>query len=419
MVAGTAALASASVRPRTAPGVSATEVKVGAIVSQSGPVAADFKPYLSGVRAYFAYSNSLGKIHGRTINLAYPLDDASDPSTNITDARTLVTADHAFAIVGVSAPFFNGASYLKSQKTPTFGYAVGNVWGGAKNFFADYGSVLNYNSSIPLFAYAAKMTGSTKVAVVALSFAASHAECKGAITGLQKYKTKIVYSNINEPITTQWGTEAAKIQHSGATMVISCLDVNSNIGLSKALHNIGSDPKQLWLDGYDRSILKSQAAYMDKVYFLLQHVPFEAAQVYPSAFPGLNLYFKEMEHFGYSSDEFSDVALMGWESANLFTQGLRAAGANPTQASLVNAINKIKRDVGGPAGGVTSPINWTIAHTGNTSPACETFVVTQTTGTPTFKLAFNTGPHPWICFPLSGTANLSKPVKPPAGTPGA
>jgi ABC-type branched-subunit amino acid transport system substrate-binding protein len=401
--------------------VTATRVNVGAIVSESGPIAADFKPYLSGVRAYFDYANSLGKINGRTINLAYPLDDTSNPTTDITDARTLVTADHAFAVVGVSVPFFTGASYLKSQGTPTFGYATGNVWAGTKSFFADYGSVLDYNSSVPFFAYLAHETHTKKVAVVALSYASSQDECKGAISGLKLYHFDVAYSNIKEPITNSWGTEANKIRLSGATMVVSCMDVNSNVGLSKQMKLYGMKPVQLWLDGYDRSILKSDAHYMADTFLLLQHIPFEAAKVYPGAFPGLNLYFKEMVKYGFSTDEYSDVALMGWESANLFTQGLRAAGKNPTQASLVNAINKIKRDNGGPAGGVTAPINWTIAHTGNTSPACETWVVTQNTSSssPSFKMAFNTGPHPWICFPLHGLANLNKPVKPPAGTPGA
>jgi hypothetical protein len=130
----------------------------------------------------------------------------------------------------------------------------------------------------------------------------------------------------------------------------------------------------------------------------------------------MNLYLAQMVKYGFSTDEYSDVALAGWESAALFVAGLKAAGANPTQASVTAAINKIKADTGGPNGGVAAPTNWTIAHTVDASPACETFV--QAKGN-NFNLAFNKGSDPWICFPLKGTANLSKPVKPPAGTPGA
>jgi branched-chain amino acid transport system substrate-binding protein len=419
VVAGTTVLAGGATAPRGAPGVTSTKVNVGAIVSQSGPLAADFSPYLSGVKAYFAYVNAAGGVNGRQVDLAYPLDDASNPTTDINDAQTLVNADKAFAIVGVSTPFFNAHKFLSTTSTPVFGYATGNVWGGPKNFFADYGSVLNFNSSIPFFAYVAKQTKSTNAAVIALSYPASQDECKGAIAGLKKYKIKVVYQNINEAIGANWSIEATKIHAANANMLINCMDVNSDISLSKALFNLGAMApklKQLWLDGYDRSILSKNSTYMQDVYLLLQHVPFEAATAYPSAYHGLNLYFTEMEKYGYTSDEFSDVALMGWESANLFTVGLRDAGKNPTQKAVIAAINRDKRDVGGPSGGVTAPINWTIAHKGNTSPACEALV--RVSGS-AFVLAFNHGSHPWVCFPLTGTANLNKPVAPPPGTPGA
>ena len=390
---------------------------VGAIVTQSGPLAADFKPYLSGVQAYFDYVDALpNKVNGNSIDLKWPLDDGSSPSLDITDAQTLVNTDHAFGVVGVSTPFFNGHTFLSKQKLPVFGYATGNVWAGPKNFFADYGSVLNFNSSIPFFAYTAKQVHKTNAAVIALGYPASQAECKGAIKGLVTYGLHVKYQNINEPLNANWGVEATKMQHDSVNFVVNCMDVNSDIALSKAMSNVGLSTTQLWLDGYDRTILSANSSYMQNVYFLLQHVPFEAATAYPTAFPGLNLYFKEMAKYGFASDQYSDVALMGWESANLFTMGLRGGGANPTQSSVVAAINRIKKDIGGPSGGVTAPINWTTAHTRNTSPACETFV--KVSGS-SFKLAFNHGAHPWVCFPLGVKANLSKPVAPPKGTPGA
>lgn len=421
LVASSAALAAGAthrtVTPK-APGVSATQVKVGSIVSESGPLKADFAPYLDGVNAYFDYVNKLGGVFHRKLDLAYPLDDASNPDTNVKDAQTLVNTDHAFAIVGVSTPFFTASNYLgKKTITPTFGYATGNVWGGAKNLFADYGSVLNYSSSVPFFAYTAKQTKSTKVAVIALSYPSSKLECQGAVAGLKKYKFTVSYSNINEAINANWQIEAQKIYNSHANMVVNCMDVNSNVALSKYLQGYYSKPPvQLWLDGYDRTILKNNAAVMKNVYFLLQHVPFEAAASYPKAYPGLNLYLAEMAKYGFSGSEFDDVALAGWESANLFTEGLRAAGKNPTQGAVNAAINRIRKDFGGPAGGVAAPVNWTQAHTRNTSPACETFVVTKGSN---FAMAYNKGSKPWICFPLSGTANLNKPVAPPPGTPGA
>ena len=126
-------------------------------------------------------------------------------------------------------------------------------------------------------------------------------------------------------------------------MVITCMDVDSSVLLSKTMQLDGYTPAaQMWLDGYDRNILKNDAQYMKNTYFMLQHVPYELATAYPAVFPGMSLYFQSMAKYGYSSNEFSDVALQGWEGANTFVEGLRAAGKHPTQASVVAAINKIK-----------------------------------------------------------------------------
>lgn len=416
VLASTTALASGATRPSGAPGVTATQVKVGAIVTQSGPIAADFAPYLEGVEAYFDYQNALGGINGRKLDLAYPLDDMSNGTTDVNDAHTLVTVDHAFAIVGVSTPFFNASKYLSTSGVPTFGYATENVWSGPKNFFADYGSELNYASSDPQFAYVAKQKKVTKVALVALYYGPSQAECRPAVTKLHsQFHLTVSYQNLNVPIfNPNWGVIAAQIRGSGAQMLISCMDVGSNISLAEQLE--GTPLTQLWLDGYDRSVLAKNETVMQGVYLMLQHVPFESGTSYPSTFPGMVLYLASMAKYGYSADQDSDVALMGWESANLFAEGLKAAGKNPTQKAVIADINKISKDTGGPKGGVTAPVDWVTAHTKSSPPACETYV--QASGT-NFKVVFNKGSDPWICFPWTGTVNLSKPAKAPAGTPGA
>jgi hypothetical protein len=86
----------------------------------------------------------------------------------------------------------------------------------------------------------------------------------------------------------------------------------------------------------------------------------------------------------------------------------------------VAAINKIKNDTGGPSGGVTTPIDWTKAHTTVTSPGCDAFVGTTGSGSgASFTPVFNNGSHVWICFPLTGKVDITKPVAAPAGSPGA
>lgn len=423
---GTVAALFAAVAPMSVgsatnvPGLTSSKVTLGAIVTQSGPIASTFAPYLSGARAYFDYVNAAGGVNGRTIDLKYALDDASNPTTNVQDARSLVTTDNVFGIVGVSTGFFTSASFLAKQNLPVTGYATGGGWAGPKNFFAAYGSVLNYATSAPDFAYVATKVKATKTAFIALNYGPSAAECQSGLNGMKTYKLNVAYSNLAESIFgANFTADVIKMRAAGVNFVVSCMDATANLSLTQAMENNGmTNIPQVWLDGYDQSILRANANLMKNVYILEQHIPFESASAYPSAFPGLNLYLAQMSKYGFGSDANSDIALQGWMGAALFTQGLAAAGTNPTPATVITAMNKVKNDVGGPDGGVATPVNWSVAHTKITSPSCDVFVTSNQQSTPSFVPAFNNGSHVWVCFPTSGTVNLAAPVPAPLGTPG-
>ena len=223
LVAGSAVIASgatdshatrpSATYPHGAPGVTATKVNVGAIVSQSGPLAADFAPYLSGVRAYFDYVNAerrRQRAPGRP-RLRPRRQPRTRPPTSPMPRRSSTRTRSSPS----SASRCRSSTPTSSSRRPrrrSSGTRPATCGRGPKNFFADYGSVLNYNSSIPFFAYVAKETKSTKIAVVALNYPSSQDECKGAMAGFKKYKFKVVYSNINESIGANWSIEAKKIQ---------------------------------------------------------------------------------------------------------------------------------------------------------------------------------------------------------------
>jgi ABC-type branched-subunit amino acid transport system substrate-binding protein len=407
------------------PGVTSTEVDLGAIVTQSGFLAADFKPYVEGVRAYLNYVNTtLHGVHGRQIDLTDVQDDDSNPTTDVSETRAMASSSSIFAIVGYATAFFDSKDLAKTG-IPTFGYATTTNWQGPSNFFADDGSATDFASIVPDYAYVAKQIGVAKVAVLAYPKtidAEAYGACADAVSGLKHYGRNVVYSNLAEQVfASSYSTDVTKMLGDKVDFVISCMQAGDNVTLGEDTHDGGmAGVPQIWLDGYDRTLLSHDYTDMDNVYFLLQHIPFDALTDYPSAYPGLTLYLNQMTSAGYGSDEYDDVALMGWESANLFTEGLRAAGANPTRAAVISAINKITADTGGPTGdGVASPTNWKVAHKKDTSPGCVTFVKTADTtssGSAHFQMVFNKGSDPWICFPLTG-ANIAHPVAPPKGTP--
>ena len=258
----------------------------------------------------------------------------------------------------------------------------------------------------------AKKVGATSAAAIAYGVPQSADECQTALHGFSKYGVHVGYSDLAVDYGSDLSSEVLHMKAAGVNFVVSCMDETGNIALARAIQQNGmTEVRQLWLDGYDRTELQQYSSLMQHTYFLVQHVPFEAATEYPGRFAALDLYLKTMEKYD-PADTYSEVALTGWLSAALFVAGLRAAGPHPTQAAVVKAINHLSAFT---AGGLTTPVDWQVGHTVVTSPGCQAFVEAQGSS---FHIVFNHGTKLFVCFPVGKKADLEAPVAPPPGTPG-
>ena len=391
------------------PGVTSNSITVGTISTQTGPISSNFSSLIYGEEGYFKYINAQGGINGRKINLKYTLDDGGNPSQFTQLANTLINQDHVFAVTGVATAFFSPNIFVES-KTPTYGYNVTNNWAGPANLFAAGGSVQYLPAGAPGDAYVTRSTKATKVALLAYGVASSAAACQAGAAGLKKAGFQVVYTNygVAYPGTTV-ATDVQRMKQAGANMIISCMDVQGNITMARAVKQYGLTTSQLWLNGNDQSTLDQNQSLMQNIYFYIAHVPFSAPQ---SSYPGLKTYLSVMNKYEpkYALDE---VAIQGWESAALFAAGVKAAGNNLTQANVIAQTNKLTAFT---AGGLTAPVNWESAgHSGHAPPYCGAYI--QVKGTK-YVPVLNKGKSVFNCF---GSINPNKgPVTPlPPGTPNA
>src|SRR5918995_255466 len=93
------------------PGVSDTEITVGAIVPQSGPSATSFSDSLNGIQARVDKANADQETGKRKITIV-DVDDAADNARNLTAAQQLVQQDGAFGVIEVSSAAEGGAKFL-------------------------------------------------------------------------------------------------------------------------------------------------------------------------------------------------------------------------------------------------------------------------------------------------------------------
>ena len=118
MIAHIAAAALALSTPAATPGVTPTQITLGATIPITGPAAA-YGSVGRGADAYFNYVNSKGGVFGRKIDYKY-LDDEFDVAKTITLTRQLVEQDQVFAIFNSVGTEHALAirSYLNDRKVP-------------------------------------------------------------------------------------------------------------------------------------------------------------------------------------------------------------------------------------------------------------------------------------------------------------
>jgi len=394
-------------------GVFSDRIVVGGLASQTGPLPADFAPVLVGAQVYIDMVNDEGGVNGRRIDFAYKLDDQSSPSVDASAARTLVDQDHVFAVVAVATPSFSGASYLASHNVPTFGLNVNpnNQWLAGPSLYGNTGSYTNFSGPQVPAAFLAEQRHVRAAAVLAYNVAASQQGCQGVLRAFHQYGVPVAFEDLSIPApASDLHADVSRMQAAGVDMVASCMDLGGNVLLAQTMQQAGMNGAvQYWLDGYDPTALQQFGLAMQGVYLLLQHVPFEVAQLDPGAYPGMDRFLAALARYAPGTKP-SEAALAGWTSADLFVTGLRAIGRDVTRSRLVAALNRIPSFT---ADGILAPVDWQTAHRPVTGPTnCTAFVQVQGDR---FVPVYGTPPSVFTCFPVPAPSR--PPVQPLATLP--
>ncbi len=413
MAAGTLTTGTAAGAAESVPGVSAAQINIGAISSKSGPLAGYFGGLSPGMIAYFNTLNAKGGINGRKIVLTDNLDDGGSPSQFTQDAHTLVDQDHVFA-VGVASPWFS-PGYFVSTKTPTYGYNVTANWQTAPNLFAVGGSTQIYSAGFPQMSYFIKRVAAQKVAFISYgpAIAESFDACSAYAKGMKAAGVNVNFVDVGAQLGGSYASDAQRMQQSGSQLVVSCMQATDNITMARAIQQYGLKIKQLWLNGYDQTLLNKYGSLVQGVYLNnAGSVPFGAADTskYGTTYAGMRSYIAAMNKYE-PAYTYNGLSLQGWQSAALIAAGIKAAGSNLTQANAVSATNKITDFT---AGGVSAPVDWTVSHTATSWPSCYSWNQVQNRN---LIPVFGKGKQVFVCVGKSVAKPV--PVTPPPGTPGA
>ncbi|MBO0728442.1 MAG: ABC transporter substrate-binding protein [Acidimicrobiaceae bacterium] len=346
----------------------AGDITIGLVTTLTGPAASEFYGNVQAAQARIDVENAHGGVNGHEIKLV-TADDGTSAQGASTAVSNLINNKHVFALI-FQSDFTGGGAYRIAHQAgvPVLGFpADGPEWGQQPNtnMISDVGNVpptgiggiVNTSS-----ANVAKLLGAKNLAVLAIggeqpSIQGAQSEAKAD----RAAGVKVGYTNYSIPIgTVDVTSEVLAMKQAGVDGFQTALLDNTNIALLTTAKQVGlhlvapmleTDYGQTLLD--QPSALQAAQGAIFEVFQRPVEEPNAATKAEQQA-------FATYEHFtGIPSMQWSE----SWILADLFIQGLKGAGANPTRTSLLNNLHNLK---GYNAGGLmAAPIDLSLKDFGH------------------------------------------------------
>jgi branched-chain amino acid transport system substrate-binding protein len=344
--------------PLDLPGVTGTEIRVAGVASITNPLGGRYDTAADGVEAYFAMVNDQGGLHGRELVLERVRDDRV--SNNTAEIRGLIDQNSVFAVLPVATLLFTGADDLVEANIPTFGWTINPEWGGTEaeprdNLFGQAGSYLCLGCPQPVAAHVAQLDGRSRIGLLAYNVPQSSKCLEGWEATFDTYGdaagAQVVFSDSSLTYgTTNLSVQVQKMREARVDMVMTCMDTNAVVTLAQEMKKQGMDAIQYLPNAYDRELLEEFGDLFEGSFLALGFAPLETPETLRPE--GLDLYERWIEE---TDGELSENSIVGWLNADLFVEGLRAAGPQFDRQKLIDAINAMDDYT---AKGLLPGMNW-------------------------------------------------------------
>jgi branched-chain amino acid transport system substrate-binding protein len=249
LAGATLALAACAMFVVSASAQSKEPIKIGFSMALTGPLAANGKQTLLGMKIWEEETNAKGGLIGRPVKLVY-YDDQSNPSTVPGIYTKLLDVDKVDLVVsGYATNMVAPAMPIVMQKGKTF-ISLFALDVNSEFKYPKYFSVLPTGPDTkPSFTegfFQVAMEQNPKPTTVAL--AAEDAEfsrnaCEGARANAKKYGVKIVYDKSFPPGTTDFSPIVRAVQASNPDLFVVCSYPLSSVGITLAVNEAGYKPK--------------------------------------------------------------------------------------------------------------------------------------------------------------------------------
>lgn len=343
----------------TSPGVSADQVNLGVVYSDSGAGSSALSASRAGIEARLGLANDQGGVNGRRLTYNWA-DDASNPAGNARATRELLDKG-IFGLLTVTGALSGSLEILAKDRVPVSGLIQGD-WGSYDNLFS-----FMYDASPVTTAKYIHASGGRKAAFL-MSGSAEFTR-----TVATEYRAAFEGAGLpssSEIISYAAGTDspvqvAQRLAATGADSLVAFTAPSDLAAVMQAARGTGLQlASVVSTTGYDHSTLREFGAALTGVSFSVNFRPFEAGG------EPIQRYQAAMSRFApETADPEQQFAMYGYVYADLFIRGLELAGPCPTREGFISALRAVPSY---DAGGLVEPVQ--LANIANQPLPCNAFV---------------------------------------------
>ena len=319
-------------------GVTASSVQVGNVSTLSLGL---FKGAQVGTQAYFNYINSTGGVNGRRL----VLNNADDGFTGASNKQATQNAvQNDFALVGDFSleDSFGGAVLATNPGFPDVSQVLDNATNKLPNVYSPIPLADGWASG-PMTYYHNKFTADASHAGAFLADSPSAAQTwAGEKYVAERAGFKFVSEQTYATTQTDFNQPVIAMKNAGVKIIfMDQMPSNYASSVLKALAQQNFHPQVLLGAATYSNQLVGQSGGAGNVNgaYLSQNLALYLGTD-QSAVPAVGTFLHWVQNAspGFNPDLFTAY---GWLSANLFVQGLKNAGSNPSRGSLLQSLSKV------------------------------------------------------------------------------
>lgn len=332
-------LASVSAFAQAAQGVTKDEVVIGTIQDLSGPIAAFGKQTRNGIEMRIDEQNEAGGVQGRKLRVVVE-DSGYDPKKGVLATQKLLQKDRIFAMIGTlgtpvvltSMPLVldKGVLHLFPLTAARETYEPLNKL--KFSFAATYFDQMR--AGVP---YLVKQKGLKKVGILYQDDEFGAEVMRGAEQGLKDMGMQLVEKTTYKRGATDFSSQVAKLKGAGCDLVVLGTIIRETIGA------IGEARKT----GFNPEFLGSSALYTNLIHDLGGQAMNGLYGMSTVSTPYLDDASKNVRAWAASykkkyGENPTVFSVYGYGMIDYFIKALDAAGPQPTQIKVADALETIK-----------------------------------------------------------------------------